>query len=437
MRLLKENTIRYESFTNSLQYFSKSPGNSGDLRLISFEAHNKRSNQLEKYDYFIQNLFGFQKKVTELQTSLEIHDMFIHFVKKLLVAKEVDLFLYDESKINLIAINTNVSVAQNNLVNKAQKDGVLDWLFETRKPTVIPELSSFAGNGVKLCQTLFPIVYDNMRLGVLSLLGPTNRISEDSLENQAIQILIGIVVPKIITIKQRTEINKLFGDVQLYQTKLNNEFRLYAVGEYAEGILQNIQNSLQVIMSSVEFITGENGNVDIEVVEKIKDKIAHIRDLSQRLMKFNEVKTQSDDHNVPCNLNSTLKETFELAEPTLTSLEMECESDLENELPLVISNPKHLKQITTNVFSLLKRKSKKGSGLFIQSRAVNDIVILSFFLTDYWKDINSHQDPIVNLTIRIIKELMKKNEGIAEFDSLPMKGTTIHLLFPLKRKLKE
>ena len=120
MRLLKENTVRYESFTNSLQYFTKSPSNSGDLRLISFEAHNKRSNQLEKYDYFIQNLFGFQKKVTELQTSLEVHDMFIHFVKKLLVAKEVDLFLYDESKTNLIAINTNVSVAQNNLVNKAQ-----------------------------------------------------------------------------------------------------------------------------------------------------------------------------------------------------------------------------------------------------------------------------------------------------------------------------
>ncbi len=437
MRLLKGNTVRYESFTNSLQYFTKSPGNSGDLRLISFETHHKRSNQLERYDYFIQNLFGFQKKVTELQTASEIHDLFTHFVKKLLVAKEVDLFLYDESKISLIAIDTNVSVAQNNLVNKAQKDGILDWLFETRKPTVIPELSSYSGNGVKLCQTLFPIVYDNTKHGVLSLLGPTNRISEDSLENQAIQILIGIVIPKIITIKQRAEINKLFGEVQLYQTKLNNEFRLYAVGEYAEGILQNIQNTLQFIMSSVELMIDENGNADLEVVEKIKGRVAVIRDLSQRLKKFNEVKTHSDDHNLPCNLNATLKETFVLAEPTLKSFEMECEFDLENELPLVISNPKHLKQITTNVFSLLKRKSKKGSGLFIQSRAVNDIVILSFFLTDYWQDINSHSDPIVNLTVRIIKELMKKNEGVAEFDSLPMKGTTIHLLFPLKRKLKE
>lgn len=437
MRLLKENTVRFESFTNSLQYFTKSPGNSGDLKLISFDTHNKRTNQIEKYDYFIQNLFGFQKQVTALQTSNEIHELFISFVKKLLVAKEVDLFLYDESRVNLVAVNSNVSVNQNNLVNKARIDGVLDWLFDTRKPTLIPELSSYAGNGIKLCQTLFPILYNNTKLGVLSLLGPANRISEDSLENQAIQILIGIVIPKIITIKQRAEINRLFGDVQLYQSKLNNEFRLYAVGEYAEGILENIQNSLQVIMSSVELMTGENGAVDIEVIDKIKNRVSHIRELSQRLRKFNEIKTQSDDNNIPCNLNSALKETFELVEPSLKGLEMECEFDLENEMPLIISNPKHLKQISTNVFSLLKRKSKKGSGLFIQSRTVNDIVILSFFLTDYWKDINTQADPIVNLTVRIIKELMKKNDGVAEFDSLPMKGTTIHLLFPLKRKLKE
>lgn len=437
MRLLKENTVRFESFTNSLQYFTKSPGNSGDLKLISFDSHNKRTNQIEKYEYFIQNLFGFQKQVTELQTSNEIHQLFISFVKKLLVAKEVDLFLYDESRENLVAVNSNVSVNQNNLVIKARKEGVLEWLFDTRKPTLIPELNSYASNGIKLCQTLFPIVYNNTKLGVLSLLGPANRISEDSLENQAIQILIGIVIPKIITIKQRAEINRLFGEVQLYQSKLNNEFRLYAVGEYAEGILQNIQNSLQVIMSSVEFMTGENGAVDIEVVDKIKNRVSHIRELSQRLKKFNEVKEQSDDNNIPCNLNSALKETYELVEPSLKSLEMECEFDLENEMPLIISNPKHLKQITTNVFSLLKRKSKKGSGLFIQSRTVNDIVILSFFLTDYWKDINTHADPIVNLTVRIIKELMKKNDGVAEFDSLQMKGTTIHLLFPLKRKLKE
>lgn len=434
MRLLKENTVKYQSFTNSVQYFTKSPGTTGDLKLISFETHNNRINQFEKYNLFVQNLLSFNKIVGDSQSINKLHFQLSNFIRKIVVAREVDLFLYDESQTNLIAINPEVTVAQNSLVNKAQKDGVLDWLFETKKPTLIPELTSYSGNGVKLSQTLFPVFYNNTKVGVLSLLGPANKISEDTIENKSIQILIGIVIPKIISIKQKTEINKLLGEVQLYQSKMKNELKLYAAGEYVEGILQNILNSLQMIISSVDFLASEYKDLDAEIIDKIKDRILHIRELSQRLTKFDEVNNQTDNHIVPCELNTVINETYELVKSTLLNLQIECELDLEADLPSVVSNQKHLKQVATNIFSLIKRKAKKGSGLLIQTRSVNDVTILSFFLTDYWPEINSNSDPMVNLTVRIVKEVMKKNEGVADFESLPMKGTTIHLLFPLKRK---
>jgi signal transduction histidine kinase len=434
LRLLKENTVKYQSFTNSVQYFTKSPGTTGDLKLISFETHNNRINQFEKYNFFVQNLLSFNKIVSDSQNIVELHIQLSGFIRKIVVAREVDLFLYDESQKNLIAINPEVSVAQNSLVNKAQKDGVLDWLFETKKPTLIPELTSYSGNGVKLTQTLFPIFYNNARVGVLSLLGPANKISEDSIENKSIQILNGIVIPKIISIKQKAEINKLLGEVQLYQSKIKNELKLYATGEYAEGILQNILNSLQMIISSVDFLASESKDLDTEIIDKVKERILHIRELSQRLTKFDEVNNQTDNHIVPCELNTVINETYEIVKSTLSNLQIECELDLETDLPSVVSNQKHLKQVATNIFSLIKRKAKKGSGLLIQTRSVNDVTILSFFLTDYWPEINSNSDPMVNLTVRIVKEVMKKNEGVADFESLPMKGTTIHLLFPLKRK---
>ncbi len=434
MRLLKENTVKYQSFTNSVQYFTKSPGTAGDLKLISFETHNNRINQFEKYNLFVQNLLSFNKIVSDSQNISELHFQLSNFIKKIVVAREVDLFLYDESQTNLFAINPEVSVAQNSLVNKAQKDGVLDWLFETKKPTLIPELTSYTGNGVKLSQTLFPVFYNNAKVGVLSLLGPANKISEDTIENKSIQILIGIVIPKILSIKQKAEINKLLGEVQLYQSKMKNELKLYAAGEYAEGILQNILNSLQMIISSVDFLASEYKDLDAEIIDKIKDRILHIRELSQRLTKFDEVNNQTDNHIVPCELNTVINETYELVKSTFSNLQIECELDLEADLPSVVSNQKHLKQVATNIFSLIKRKAKKGSGLLIQTRSVNDVTILSFFLTDYWPEINSNSDPMVNLTVRIVKEVMKKNEGVADFESLPLKGTTIHLLFPLKRK---
>ncbi|MEW6507392.1 MAG: hypothetical protein AB1432_06550 [Bacteroidota bacterium] len=433
MRLLKENNVKYQSFTNSVQYFTKATGTNGGLKLISFETHNHRINQFEKYNFFVQNLLGFNKIVGEAQKISDLHIHLSNFVRKIIVAKEIDLFLYDDSQTNLIALNPEVSAAQNSLVNKARKDGVLDWLFETRKPTLIPELSSYSGNGVKLTQTLFPVYYNNNKVGVLSLLGPANKISDDSIENKSIQILIGIVIPKIISIKQKAEINKLLGEVQLYQSKMQNELKLYAVGEYAEGILQSILNALQMVISSVDYLASEYSNLDSEIIDKIKDRILYIRELSQRLTKYDEINNQADYQIVPCGLNKAIKETYDIVKAALFNLQIECELDLEEDLPSVVSNQKHLKQVATNIFSLIKRKAKKGSGLLIQSRSVNDVVILSFFLTDYWQEVNSNSDPMVNLTVRIVKEIMKKNEGAANFESLPMKGTTIHLLFPLKR----
>lgn len=434
MRLLKENTVSYKSFTNSLQYFTKSPGSLGDLKLISFETHTNRINQFEKYNYFVQNLEGFNKVVGELQSIVDLHTQLSNFVKKVVVAKEVDLFLFDDTQSNLIAINPEVSVAQNNLVNKAHKDGILEWLFETRKPTLIPELSSLSGNGLKLTQTLFPIFYNKNKIGVLSLLGPANKISEDSIENKSIQVLVGMIIPKIIMLKQKAEINSLVSEVQLYQSKMKNELKLYAVGEYAEGILQSIQNSLQMIISSVDYLAAEYNNIEPEIIDKVKNQILNIRELSQRLTKYDEVTKLNDPQLSPCDMNKVVLDTYQIAKTTLNNLQIECELDLDNDLPSILGNQKHLKQVTTNVFSLIKRKAQKGSGVFIQSRVTNDVVILSFFLTDYIEEINSGSDAMLNLTIRIIKELMKKNEGVADLESWPMKGTTIHLLFPLKRK---
>jgi hypothetical protein len=61
--------------------------------------------------------------------------------------------------------------------------------------------------------------------------------------------------------------------------------------------------------------------------------------------------------------------------------------------------------------------------------------VLSVFTTESIDGFNDDSSGKTNVTIKLINELMKKNEGVAEFSSLPLKGTIIHLIFPLKRKL--
>ena len=63
-------------------------------------------------------------------------------------------------------------------------------------------------------------------------------------------------------------------------------------------------------------------------------------------------------------------------------------------------------------------------------------IILSVFTTEHIAGLTSPSEFKSNITVQLINELMRKNEGLAEFNSLPLKGTIIHLGFPLKRKLK-
>ncbi|MEG8945577.1 hypothetical protein [Rosettibacter firmus] len=435
MRLIKENTLKYEPFSKTLQYFTK--GDAEDYKKITIETYQSKTNLFEKYNYIFHHLYNFQKAIGDLKTSEEIHELFGQYIKRIITSKEVDLFLFDASKRNLVAVSPKASSMQINLVNKAYKNGILDWIFDTKKPTVIPDLNSYTSEGAKLYQTIFPISYINNNIGVLSVLGPANKISESSLENQAVSILLGIVVPQIISLNQKKTINKLYDEVQLYESKLNNDFKLYAVGEFAEGIIQDMLNSLQVIQSGVDYIESMNKEIDSDIVEKIRERISRLSGLSQKLLKFNDVNSNNSKQNLPCELNNVIKEFYGIINSTLTNLGLECALDLEEHLPPILTSPKEIKQILTNIFSMIKKKSKSGCGIVIQTRYINEVVVLSVFITDYWENFGNSSDYISNLTIKIIKELMKKSEGKAEFDSLPLKGTSIHLLFPLKRKLKE
>ncbi len=230
MRLIKENTAEYESFHKSLQYFTKNSATNGDLRLISFENHRINTTLLEKYSFFVQNLFAFQNKVKSSGSVKEIHTITQEFVKRIIFAKEVEIFLFTDSQRSLVPINQNAPANLLSSVNKAYKDGILDWIFETKKPTIIPDLSTYTINGSKINQILFPVYDAKSNYGLLSILTPVSKILDESLENRAIQIVLSIIVPLIITLKQRQTINKLYQEIQVYQSKLNNDFETYAIG---------------------------------------------------------------------------------------------------------------------------------------------------------------------------------------------------------------
>lgn len=434
MRLIKENTLKYESFHKSLQYFTKNSEATGDLRLISFESHKNNSHLLEKYSFFVQNLYSFQKKVQNIENVKDLCLLFQEFVKRMVFAKEVEIFLLNDEHRNLIPLNPSVSQAHLYAVNKTYKDGVLDWIFETKKPTIIPDLNSYTINGSKVNQIIFP-VYDKKAIyGLLSIITPISKLQEDSLESQSIQLLLGIVMPLVMSLKQKQSINKLHQEVQIYQSKLNNDFDVYAVGELAQGLMEDIGDSLQVILSCVDEVE-ESKTTDQLITSRIKEHINKLSSATNRISKFAGINKSIAQKIEPCEINEVVRDFRNIINTTLNNCGLECELDLEENIPPVLTDPQEIKQMLTSIFSLIKSDSKKGGALVIQTKYIREKIVVSVFTTEQIVSLANSKDLGSNVTVKFITELMKKSEGTAEFNVLPLKGTIIHLIFPLKRQL--
>ncbi|MHB8905877.1 MAG: sensor histidine kinase [Melioribacteraceae bacterium] len=434
MRLIKEKTTEYESFHKSLQYFTKQSAARGDLKLISFENHRVNSNLLEKYSFFVQNVSSFQKRIQNIESVIELNSIFQEFVKKIIFSKEVEIFLFNDSRRNLIPLNSAATQTHIAAVNKAYKDGILDWIYETKKATIIPDLNLLTANGSKLNQIIFPIFDRKVNYGLLSILTPITKVQDDSLENQSVQILLSMIIPMIINLRQKQSINKLYQELQVYQSKMKNDFDTYAIGELAQGILEEIGEPLQVILSYTNDIENEQ-TVESEVTDKIKQQVKKISDLAERLVKFSGLNKPQPQKSQPCEINKVLREFIGVIKTTLDNLGLECELDLEENMPPVLSDPKDIKQMLTSIFSIIKSNSKKGGAIVIQTKYIKEKIVLSVFTTEQLVGLSNPEEYNSNITVKLINELMKKNEGVVEFNSLPLKGTIIHLIFPMKRKL--
>ena len=168
-------------------------------------------------------------------------------------------------------------------------------------------------------------------------------------------------------------------NLQTYQAKLSNDFRLSAIGEMTEGIVEDIVTPLQVISSNVDILKNDTEK-NIELTQ-IKSQIKKINSVIGRLVKFADV-NQKDVKIQPCNINSIIKDYFHLVKSTLENANLEYILDFEDDLPPVLSHPNYIYQLLTNIFSFIKSYKTKKGGIIIQSRFKDDNIVLRVISTN-------------------------------------------------------
>ncbi|MEE9429548.1 MAG: hypothetical protein V3V16_00810, partial [Melioribacteraceae bacterium] len=300
----------------------------------------------------------------------------------------------------------------------------------------VPDLESYNEKIPKLNYLILPVFDEKSNYGILSVHTSLRKENITELEKRNINILLNILLGKLEKIKLKEQLSETFEELQTYQAKLSNDFRLSAIGEMTEGIIEDIVSPLQVITSNTEILSSELKN-QFEL-KQIKTQTKKISRVVNRLVKFADI-NQKDIKIKPCNINSIVEEYFQLVRSTLENANLEYILDFDKNLPTILSHPNYIYQLLTNIFSLIKNFKVAKGGIILQTRFKENSVYLRVISTAKIENIKLSKSKNENydLSLSIIKNLMKKHEGSAEFDSFENSGAAISLVFPLKRKIRK
>ena len=431
MILHKENTDRAELLFETIKDESPDEQFEEELNLDSSEVQ-----LLEKYSYFIQNLIQFENEIKKDDHLQVLMGRFALYLKKIIPVKDTTLMFYDEFKRKLVAVNksenSKIVIAMNNF----NKEGIFKNVFSKKDTITVPDLESYNSKVPKLNYLILPVYDEKSNYGILSVLTSLRKEGITELDKKNINILLNILLGKLEKIKLKEQLTETFEELQTYQAKLSNDFRLSAIGEMTEGIIEDIVSPLQVISSNTDLLNEEMKN-KFEL-KQIKTQTKKINRVVNRLVKFADI-NQKDIKIKPCNVNSIVKEYFHLVRSTLENANLEYILDFDKNLPTILSHPNYVYQLLTNIFSLIKNFKVAKGGVILQTRFKDNSVYLRVISTTKIEniDLKKSENENYNLSLNIIRNLMKKHEGFAELDSFDNNGAAISLVFPLKRKIRK
>ena len=433
MKVIKKNTLGYESFHKSLPYLTRAVNAVGSQRFINLESNEFGEDR--KYSKIFKQVLEFGKRAKELQTVEQVFRQFEILLKCFIPVKEINLFSFDDKLNTFSSLTQNISERCRHFTNSIIKKGITNEVINSGKPKII--FDSFVHNidGSKLFYLLFPIHDENRKSKILFVSTPKADLEDDSMELPLINASLLIMLTRIDLLLKEQELKKVYNELQTYQSKLANDFKLSAIGELTSGIVEEILSPLQIITSTTEFLRGEENYVEEEALDTIILQVKKVKSIISNLVKFadtNDVKFKVQ----PLNINDSINEFYKITISSLKNSNYECILDLEDNLPAILIQPNYINQIMTNVFSLMRSSDSVGGGIFIQSKYRDENIVVRFLTTDFLehlKNENIKQTKDVNL--RIIHNIMVKHEGELFFDSDKTKGTVVILSFPIKRKI--
>ena len=433
MRIHRDNTIAADPMFRNVDYGPGGEYFTGyDDEITEFNSIPRKTNN---YIHAFEIIYRFQKDLEKISRVKELMEKFELVLRRILPIREVNLFFFDDTKTQVKPIADNDSGPLKNSINMLFAEGRITPLFNADDFQFFPDMTVFNKDGNKRNFLLFPIKEAGKSVGLFAGLTTLDHARFDEIDKKALRILLNQVISKLDQLTHKAQLSKTIGDLHAFQAKLNDDYHLSAVGELSLGVFDEIASPLQIILSQTDMLLGEDEQTP--ELMRIKTQVKRIKSTLNRLIKFTNIEKNTQKLE-SVFVNRIVRDFYAMTKSTFDNNNLECALDLDEDIPPILSNEHYIYQILTNVIELIKHNKKQTGGIIIQSKFVNNDIIVNITTTTKLSYVpNAEHGKSGNLRFRIIEYLMKKHEGSCEIDFYAAEGAKITLNFPLLRKVRK
>jgi len=232
------------------------------------------------------------------------------------------------------------------------------------------------------------------------------------------------------------------------ESQLSQAEKLSSIGLLAAGVAHEVNTPLAVISSYAQMLTKQiNGDAKLaSLLDKITRQTFRASEIVNNLLNFSRTSaTEFSD----INLNKIVSETLTLLEHQFKTSRIKVETDLYTDLPSIHGNAGKLQQVFLNLFLNAKDAMSGGGTLRIQTNNGNSVQVN---ISDTGSGIapehvNRIYDPFfttktapregqsrgTGLGLSVTYGIIQEHAGQIRVDSVPGKGTSFYLEFPLRK----
>ncbi|MCA9980580.1 MAG: GAF domain-containing protein, partial [Anaerolineales bacterium] len=295
-----------------------------------------------------------------------------------------------------------------------------------------------------------PIIVDNNTMGVLEAVhSQPNQFSSDSLN-----LLSAAATWAAIALKNAqlfTQLGEQYQQLQRSQAQLIQAEKLSALGRLVASIAHEINNPIQAIQGCLTLVTeeldrfAERETVDF-YLDIVQTELVRVASIVKRMRDFYR---PAKEGQFPTAVDDILASVLELSQKQLEYAQVQVSRDWSDDLPLILANPNHLKQVFLNLLLNAVDAMPDGGHLSIMARRAtadqeimlgHTAVVISFQDNGHgipdtdreqlFEPFFTTKDEGSGLGLSISYNIIQAHNGHILVDSTIGQGTTFTILLP-------